>query len=251
MSGLEATVVVTGAGGGIGSAVTQACLDEGATVLAVDLAGAGLDALAGTAGVTVMEADVTQAAEWDRVLEVATGLGPVSGLVNNAGIEGAVAPIVEYAEEMFDRVMAVNVKGVFLGLKTFGPELAKSGGAVVNLASVAGLGGTSNLSAYGASKHAVVSLTKTAALEWATLGVRVNAVCPAPIETRMIYALEDGLKGPDGDRATARAVIEGSIPMGRYGQPSEVADLIVYLLSRRSSFVNGETIRVDGAMKAR
>ncbi len=250
MSGLDATVVVTGAGGGIGTAVTEACLAEGASVLATDLPGAGLDALSRLDGVTVVEADVTSRADWERVTDAAESVGAISGLVNNAGIEGAVAPIIEYPEAMFDQVMGVNVKGVFLGLQAVGPLLG-DGSAVVNLSSVAGISGTAGIAPYSASKHAVIGLTKSAALEWADRGVRVNAVCPAPIDTRMIAALEDGLKGPDGDRAVARAALEAAIPVGRYGQPSEVADLIVYLLGDRSSFVNGEFIRIDGALKAR
>ena len=246
----QMTVLVTGAGGGIGSAVVHRLVASGANVLAFDLAGPGLDALEGEQVATFV-GDVTSKADWDAAVALAADrFGSLNGLVNNAGIEGAIAPIAEYPDEMFDAVMGVNVKGVWLGIKAcVEPLKAAGGGSIVNLSSVAGLGGASNLSAYSASKHAVIGLTKSVAKELAPAGIRCNAVCPSPIDTRMMRTLEDGMKG-EADRETAKALIASSIPMGRYGAPSEVADLICFLLSDDARFLSGAAIPIDGAMKA-
>lgn len=246
-------VIVTGAGGGIGSETVRGAVDRGASVVAMDLAGTGLDQTASLDGVVALEGDVTSTDDWERALATAVdSFGTVDGLVNNAGIEGAITPLIEYPEAMFDRVLDVNVKGVWLGMKIVGPKmLDKGAGAIVNLASVAGLGGASNLSAYSASKHAVIGLSKSAALEMAPSGVRVNAVCPSPIDTRMMRSLEESMKSDDLDLDTMQQLIAASIPLGRYGQPSEVGDLICFLLSDDAKFLSGAAIPIDGAMKAR
>ncbi len=246
-------IVVTGAGGGIGSKTVHAAISRGASVVATDLAGPGLDEVGALDGVVAVEADVTSRSDWERTLAAAIdGFGHVDGLVNNAGIEGAIAPLGEYPDEMFDRVMDVNVKGVWTGMKVIGAPMLEAGfGAIVNLSSVAGLGGASNLSAYSASKHAVIGLSKSAALEMGPAGVRVNAICPSPIDTRMMRSLEDSMKTDDVDQATMQALIASNIPLGRYGQPTEVADLICFLLSDDARFLSGAAIPIDGAMKAR
>ena len=253
----DKTAIVTGAGGGIGRAVCLRLAADWAAVVATDLAGAGVDETAaqvrGAGGrCEVLEADVTLAADWDATLQRAVdAFGGVDVLVNNAGIEGAVTPMVDYPEALFDRVLAVNVKGVWLGMRTVAPAMvARGGGAIVNLSSVAGLGGASNLSAYSASKHAVLGLTRSAALELAAQGIRVNAVCPSPIETRMMRALEEGLGGPEG-AAMVQQAVASQIPLGRYGTPDEVAALITFLASDDARFLSGAAIPIDGAMKAR
>ena len=148
----------------------------------------------------------------------------------------------DYPEETFDRVLAVNVKAVWLGMKVVAPVLrGRGGGAIVNTASIAGLRGTPNLIAYTASKHAVVGMTKTAALELARHGIRVNAICPAPIETPMAQALEAGMKR---ERLTA------SIPLRRYGTPEEVAALVLFLASDEAAYVTGGVYTVDGGAMA-
>lgn len=247
------TVVVSGAGGGIGTATVKKLLVEGASVVATDLPGLGLKGLE-SLGVQVatVEADVTSSADWERVRGLALDkFGAIDGLINNAGIEGSMTPILEYPEETFDQVQAVNVRGVFLGMKTIVPAMSGDEKAVVNVSSVAGLGGASNLSAYVASKHAVIGLTKTAAIEFAPLGVRCNAVCPAPIRTRMMDSLIDGMKSDELDSAAIEALIAASIPLGRIGDAEEVAALMAFLLSGAASFISGAAIPVDGALKAR
>jgi len=246
-------VIVTGAAGGIGRAAVERFLDEGARVVAVDLEGDPLDALrdAGDEALHAVAADVTRGEELRRaVAEGAERFGGIDALFNNAGIEGAVVPLEQYPEEEFDRVLAVNVRGVFLGIKHVVPELRRrGGGAIVNTASVAGLIGDPSISAYVASKHAVLGLTKSAAIAFGPENIRVNAVCPAPIETRMMRALETGLE-PD-DPQSIKKMLEERIPQGRYGTPEEVAAVVAFLCSDDARYVNGGIYTVDGGMTTR
>jgi len=248
-------IVISGAGGGIGQAAVEKFVAAGASVVGTDLAGVGLDAVAeiDAGRVATLEADVRSAESWEAVRDLAVErFGRIDGLVNNAGIEGAVVPMTEYPEDMFELVMDVNIKGVWLGMKTLAPVIADAGGgSIVNVSSVAGISGASNLSAYSASKHAVIGLTRTAALEFASDQIRCNAVCPSPIRTRMMESLEDANKTDDMSREDIAAMIALSIPLGRYGQPSEVGDLMAFLLSDASAFLSGAAIPIDGAMKAR
>jgi len=250
----DRTIVITGAGGGIGRAAVATFLAAGANIVATDLAGPGLESSRELGDrVVSMVADVTSAADWEatRTLAMDT-FGAVHGLVNNAGIEGAVAPIIEYPEEMYDRVMDVNVKGVFLGMKTIAPVIeASGGGSIVNLSSVMGISGGATVAPYSASKHAVIGLTKSGALDFAAKGIRCNAICPSPIDTRMMRSLEDGMKTDGLSQEDVKAMIAMNIPLGRYGEPSEVADLMAFLLSDEAKFLSGAAIPIDGAMKAR
>ena len=246
-------VVVTGAAGGIGRATALRLAAEGARVVAADLEGTPLaDVVAAVASAgaeaLAVPADVTRAADVAALVAAAVQrFGGLDLLVNNAGIEGVVKPIHEYPDEVFDRVLAVNVRGVFLGIKHGVPALRRrGGGAIVNMASVAGLIGNPVVPAYIASKHAVIGLTRSAALAYGPEGIRVNAVCPSPIETRMMRSLEAGL-APD-DAGSARKALEAMIPMGRYGTPEEVAAVVAFLGSDDARFVNGAAYTVDGGM---
>jgi len=168
---------------------------------------------------------------------------------NNAGVLGAVKALVDYPEEIFDQVLAVNVKGVWLGIKTVAPLLrARGGGAIVNTASIAGLRGSRNLVAYTASKHAVVGLTRTAALELAPAGIRVNAICPSPIDTAMVRDLETGAS--PANPAAFHERLAATIPLRRYGQPEEVAALVTFLCSADADYLTGGIYTVDGGAMA-
>ncbi|HZR83367.1 MAG TPA: SDR family NAD(P)-dependent oxidoreductase [Candidatus Binatia bacterium] len=245
--------VVTGAAGGIGRATVDRLAREGARIAAVDIDRGALDEVA--AGVRAhgsemlaIPADVTRAEDVRGFLDDAsTRFGGVDLLFNNAGIEGVVTPFEEYPEDVFDRVMAVNVRGVFLGLKYALPRMrARGGGAIVNTSSVAGLTGNPLVSAYITSKHAVIGLTRSAAMAGAADGVRVNAVCPAPIETRMMRSLEEGFA--PGAPESVKTMMKTRIPLGRYGTPDEIAAVVAFLFSDDARYITGAIYPVDGGM---
>jgi NAD(P)-dependent dehydrogenase (short-subunit alcohol dehydrogenase family) len=247
--------VITGAGNGIGRQTALSFADRGAKVLAVDRDAAAAEAVAASIGQQGGEArayvaDVTKSAEVRGYVDAAlAAYGRIDCFFNNAGIEGRVAPIAETDEAVFDAVIAVNLKGVFLGLRHVLPVMLKQGaGAVVNTASVAGLVATPGMAPYVASKHAVIGLTRTAAGEVARSGVRVNAVCPGPIDTRMIHSLEAQLNPADPSAAARR--YQAALPSGRYGTPEEVANVVLFLCSDLAGNVNGAHFVADGGRTA-
>jgi NAD(P)-dependent dehydrogenase (short-subunit alcohol dehydrogenase family) len=248
-------VLITGAGNGIGRASAIGFASRGAKVVIVDR---DTDAGEATAGILRQQgseaqfvaADVTKSTEVQNYVKAALdAYGRIDCFYNNAGIEGSVAATAEYDEDMFDRVMAVNVKGVFLGLRHVLPVMIKQGrGAVVNTASVAGLVASPGMPAYVASKHAVIGLTKTAAGEVARSGVRVNAVCPGPIDTRMIHSLESMLNPADPGSVGSR--YQQNIPLGRYGTAEEIANLVIFLCSDLALNITGAQYVADGGRTA-
>ena len=244
-------VVVTGAGSGIGRATAVACAREGAQVVAADVFVAGGEetiTLIKNAGgeALFVKTDVTRATDVEALMSAAiSAYGRIDCAHNNAGIEGMVAMTADYPEDDWDRVMAVNLKGVWLCMKYELPHMLRQGrGAIVNTASLAGLVGAKRMPAYVASKHGVAGLTKAAALEYARSGIRVNAVCPGVIHTSMIDRIFLDRR-PD-----LKARLEASEPIGRLGTPEEVAEAVVWLCSDAASFVTGHTMTVDGGMYA-
>jgi NAD(P)-dependent dehydrogenase (short-subunit alcohol dehydrogenase family) len=198
------------------------------------------------AGALALPLDVTDdAAVAAAVAACEDGLGGLGLVAALAAIEGAIAPVEAYDPATFDRVLAVNVRGVYLTLRHALPALRRAGaGSVVTVASQAGLRGVPGLSGYVASKHAVVGLTKGVALEAARDGIRVNCVCPGPTDTRMMRDIEDVVRAGGGDPSS----FVDRIPVGRYGQPEEIAALIVWLLTDAPAFLTGAILPVDGAM---
>ena len=246
--------IITGGAGGIGLQAGRLFAQEGAKVLLVDLHEDALKEAAQTIGsdaVRYCAADVTQPDQTQQYIQAAVEqFGGVDILLANAGIEGEVKPITDYAIDMFDQVMAVNVRGVWLGLKYAAPEIAKrGGGSIVITSSVAGVRGAAGMSAYIASKHAVIGLMRTAALEMAELKIRVNTVNPAPVDTRMMRSLEKGFEPDDPGRA--KEMVSAMVPLQRYANPVEVARIMLFLASDESSYCSGGVYMVDGGMTAR
>jgi len=229
-------VLVTGAAGAIGAAVTTALSRAGGTAIASDLAG------------TDAALDVTAEADWQRVIaDIERRHGRLDGLVNAAGII-AIGSVEQLDFATWRRVLGVNLDGAFLGCKYSLPLLRKTGGSIVNLSSVSGLVGGHNLAAYNASKGGLSLLTKSVALHGARLKppVRCNAVCPAFVEGPMVDAIAQGARDPE----TAMQKLTREIPLGRLGQPAEIADLCVYLLSDEAAFITGADLPIDGGLTA-
>ncbi len=238
-------IIITGAASGIGRAAARLFAEYGATLMLVDRDERVRAAAAELAGAHSAIADTTDSA---AIAEIVASFPRVDGAFNNAGIEGLdgkMLPLADYPDDEFDCVMRVNVRGLWLCLKAQMPALqANGGGAIVNTASVMGWLGAPGMSAYVASKHAVVGLTRTAALDGASHGVRVNAVLPGAVATPMLT--ERGFVANPGFEDFAKA----AHPLGRIAQPEEVAEAAAWLLSSKASFVTGHCLAVDGGMSA-
>ncbi len=242
--------IITGAASGIGAATAHLFAAEGASVVLADWAEARGTAVAesieeGGGNATFVKVDVSSPENVKHMIETAVETnGRLDVLFNNAGVEGDQAPTADCTLENWDRVININLKGVFLGMKHgIAAMLETGGGVIVNNASVAGLVGFQNIPAYCASKGGVIQLTKGAALEYAGQGIRVNVICPGVIATPMVERFTSA-----GEEA--RAALESMEPIGRFGTPEEVAKLVLYLASDDSSFCTGAPFLVDGGFVA-
>jgi NAD(P)-dependent dehydrogenase (short-subunit alcohol dehydrogenase family) len=243
-------VVVTGAGSGIGRACAISLANEGAHVAVLDVSTANAEAvtdeiLASGHVAMALTCDVSDGAQVQASIEAIQGAwGHVDGLVNNAGVIGPVIESARLSLSDVERVLDVNVIGTWLVMSHVIPGMvARGGGAIVNMSSALGLRGGAMQSIYSASKHAVIGLTKSAAIEYAASGVRVNAVCPGVIRTPALQGRID-----DGDPAIDSLLAEH--PVGRFGTPEEIASVVTWLLSGAASFVTGAVVAADGAYGA-
>ena len=242
--------LVTGAAGGIGLAAAQALGSVGARLMLSDVDDARLERVIAdfrALGLDVrgQRCDVTDAASVEAlVAQTVTAFGRLDCAVNNAGVETRNAKLADHDDADFDRAVAVNLKGAYLCMKhELRQMLAQGGGTIVNVASVAGLGGAPTLAGYSASKHGVMGLTRSAAIEYATRGIRVNAVCRSYTNTDMVQRMLVG-------KPTLREALSNASPMKRLGEPEEVALAIAWLCSDESSFVNGQGLALDGGLTA-
>lgn len=245
-------VLVTGAAAGIGRGTAMRFADAGARVMVSDTDTKGgeetVDLIEGRDGsAEFFSADIADPKAVMQLVERTVEIfGRLDCACNNAGIEGKIAPLAEQATTDFDTVIAINMRGTFLCLRAEIAEMLKTGGgAIVNIASVAGLVGFPGLSPYVASKHAINGLTKNAALEYGKQGIRVNAVCPGGIQTRMLESVAAQSGGKN-----VHELMDPLHPIGRIGTPDEVADLVVWLCSPQAAFVCGAIIPVDGGYVA-
>ncbi|MGE7023610.1 SDR family NAD(P)-dependent oxidoreductase [Solibacillus cecembensis] len=245
----EKVVLITGAAGGIGKETARLFAKQGAKLSLVDMDAQALELL-------VMEleledyllqtADVTNEEQVkDFVQQTKVKYGKIDVFFNNAGIEGKVASIIETTAEDLDKVLNVNIKGVFYGLKhVMATMMEQKFGSIINTSSITGLKGSPGLAPYSASKHAVLGLTKTAAIESAGMGIRVNAICPGYVETRMMQAIEQG-RGPEHVNAMRERALS-KVPMNRYAQSHEIAELVLFLASDKASYITGSHYVIDG-----
>jgi NAD(P)-dependent dehydrogenase (short-subunit alcohol dehydrogenase family) len=241
--------LITGAAGGIGTAVVRRWTQEGVAVVAVDTEERAAAADGGEL-VQWLGADLSVPASLDGLIDQAVARwGHIDYLVNNAAVIGEVAPLTEITLTILNRVVATNlITPILLTAAAVKHMATRGGGAVVNVASVAGLSGGVSMTGYVASKHGLIGLTRAAARESAKVGVRINAVCPGATDTSMIAAIEAGISPSDPDFDRQRR--QSNIPMGRYAQPSEVAAAIIWLCSDEASYMTGACLVVDGGQLA-
>lgn len=242
--------LVTGAGAGIGRATALRFASEGAKVVVSDVSARGgeetVRLIQGAGGEAIfVPGDVARADQVQALIQqTVAAYGRLDAAHNNAGVEGLRVPMAEFPEEEFDRVLAVNLKGVWLCMKyEIAQMLKQGGGAIVNTSSIAGLIGMKGATAYSAAKHGVIGLTRTAALEYATAGIRVNAVCPGAVRT----AMSERLMARHPEREAWYLSIT---PLGRFGTTGEIAAAVVWLCSDAASFVTGVALPVDGGVVA-
>ncbi|CAB5035846.1 MAG: SDR family oxidoreductase [Actinobacteria bacterium] len=245
-------VVITGGAGEIGAATARVLGAEGAHVVIVDRLQPDVDRVVAEltssgAQASGLAADVISATDSSQFMAAAASLGGgrIDGVFANAGVLGAIGSIEEHDDDDFARVLAVNVTGVYLTLKHAIPHMGR-GGAIVATGSTGSVFGTAGLAPYVASKHAVLGLVRSVAKEVSDRGIRVNCVCPGPVDGSMMGAIEDAF----GGRAQARELFEATVPLGRYANSSEIAQMVWFLMSDRSSYITGGHFLVDGGQRA-
>lgn len=247
----DRVIIITGASGGIGAAIATRAVKDGARVVLCDLDADALKETArpfGDSAATVV-CDVTQFADLQRAVSLAVErFGRLDAMVANAGIEGAVAPLVDQTVETFERVLAVNVIGAWNSIRAAASALSP-GGSIVITSSVAGFIGSPGLGPYVTSKHAVVGLMRTAALELAAKGIRVNTVHPGPVDNRMMRSIEE--QAAPGAAASVKAAFVAQVPLGRYAENHEIASMITWLCSGDSEYCTGQRFVVDGGFLAK
>lgn len=253
----DQSIIITGAGSGLGQAVAQRLASEGANLVLVDMNADGLEATKqlihqdnADAKLERVTADVTTEDDVKKYVDTAVStFGKIDGFFNNAGIEGKQNLTEDFGYEEFSKVVAVNLNGVFLGMQYVLKQMHEQGhGSIVNTASVGGIRGVGNQSGYAASKHGVVGLTVNSAREYGEFGVRINAIAPGAIMTAMV---ENSLKqlDPDNPEEAGKQFVQAN-PMKRFGKPEEVAGLVTFLMSEDAGFINGTVVPVDGGQHA-
>ncbi|MFA7584583.1 MAG: SDR family NAD(P)-dependent oxidoreductase [Novosphingobium sp.] len=230
--------VITGGASGIGKVIAQSFVEEGARVIIADISGREEETAAELGeGARSFSADVSRSDDVKAMLDYAVAsFGKLDILCNNAGLDGVQAPLADYDEDEFDRVIAVNLRGVFLGMRHAIPLMRANGGAIVNTASIAGSVVMPQMPAYCAAKAGVMQITKVGAVECAPFGIQVNAICPGVIETPMVAELPHAFI----------AGLEKATPAGRIAQPWEIANLALFLSSGEAPFLTGCSINIDG-----
>jgi NAD(P)-dependent dehydrogenase (short-subunit alcohol dehydrogenase family) len=247
----DKVAIITGGAAGIGKKTAALFLDEGASVMLVDLNKERLETTLkelNSPKLAYFVADVSNPVDVKHYTdETISRFGKINIFFNNAGIEGKSSSIEDYPNDIFDKVIAVNLKGVWYGCKYVIPRMAE-GGSVIISSSVAGLKGFKGLGAYVTSKHGVIGIMRVAALEFADRKIRVNTIHPGPVNTHMMRRIETDIS-PENS-AEVQKGFEAIVPFGRYAEASEIANMVLYLASDESSYVNGSTYVIDGGLMA-
>ncbi len=245
--------IITGGSGSIGFTTALKLASEGAKILLVDIDEDALkdkqkEADKHNYDMSYVVADVTKSEDVKNYVDVCIDrYNKIDLFFNNAGIEGKVSPMEAYPEDVFDKVIAVNVKGVFLGMKYVIPKI-KDGGSIVISSSVAGLQGTAGMVSYITSKHATIGIMRTAALELGKRNINVNTINPGVVDNRMMRSLEEGLNPEDA--ASVKTNFESQIPMGRYATPEDISNTVCFLFSDDADYCHGSIFAVDGGLRA-
>jgi NAD(P)-dependent dehydrogenase (short-subunit alcohol dehydrogenase family) len=247
----DKVAIITGGAAGIGKSTAALFLKEGASVMLVDINKEKLESTSkelDSQHLAYCVADVSNPADVERyTVETLSKFGKINLFFNNAGIEGASSSIEDYPNEVFDKVIAVNLKGIWYGCKYVIPKMVE-GGSVIITSSVAGLKGFKGLGAYVTSKHAVIGIMRVSALEFADRKIRVNTIHPGPVNTQMMRRIETDIS-PDNS-AEVQKGFEAIVPYGRYAEALEISNLVLYLASDESKYVNGSTYVIDGGLMA-